>query len=51
MEKMQIDADSRVFLAEILLKVRVSSRASTDPDAEKKMKEINEAHDVLSDPG
>jgi len=24
--------------------------ASTDPDAEKKMKEINKAHDVLSDP-
>ena len=23
---------------------------STDPDAEKKMKEINKAHDVLSDP-
>jgi len=24
--------------------------ASTDPDAEKKMKEINKSHDVLSDP-
>ena len=24
--------------------------ASTDPDAEKKMKEINKAYDVLSDP-
>ena len=24
--------------------------ASTDPDAEKKMKELNKAHDVLSDP-